>query len=527
VQPPVILLAQWSPFRLNKDVFVDLKAGRELVRFAAIGIESAVRRAFSADDAGRFLSQSLGEIPGAPAKIAQLMGMRSFKEIPSPPPMNINEVKTIISKECPELSENLEEISAWAKTASLGQTHQARLKSGEIVAIKIQYPEVVATISAQVDAIFGVAGFSPARKYDFDVGSTRIFLRQKLLEETDYRMEQQNQLIFHNRYRGSAIVIPSTFEQFSTSKILTQTWEESISLASFSASSSVDQKNTVAGLFTAWLLDSMFGLGVMHSDLNPSNYGFRLSDDGIKLVVYDFGTVTSLPSKYSANFYHWIEATRREDEESVKLALSSLGFSSSKLQPISKKLLPLSRAIFKPIFQQEFWMADQWCLQDALDEILGQDKWWFRTAGPPWFMYLMRSIQGWHHALLAMGVGVDFQKIWAPWQEQLRFLAVAYPLVSSASFSGPLATVSPSHALVAKSLKVRVKEGDETIVELSLPAGALTDLEDLLPESVKLRCEHDGIRLDLIRQKALDSGSVPQELFLAENGPRSYEVWLE
>ncbi len=507
---------------------MDLKASRELVRFAAIGIGSAVRRAFSAEDAERFLSQSLGSLPGAPAKIAQLMGMRSFKDIPSPYPMDIGDVKSIISSESPALYSQLDSLSEWARTASIGQTHQAKLKSGEVIAVKVQYPEVASAISSQIDAIFGVAGMSPAKKYDFDVASTRDFLRQKLLEETDYRRELESQNTFYERYVGSSIVVPRIYKEFSTSKILTQSWENSIDLSSLGPSWSSEQKNKASILFTSWLFDSMFGLGVMHSDLNPSNYGFRLDEGQLRLVVYDFGAVTKLPSEYSLQMYRWLDATRCADEGRVKLALVNLGFASSRLEPIAKKLLPLSAAILKPLLDPSLWDAEKWNLQESLDEILGQDKWWFRTAGPPWFMYLMRSVQGWHHALKVIGGSVDLQRVWTPWHEQLRVLSLAYPeqnasVTRSAIDSGE----SKTQVGMAKNLMVRVNEGSETIVELTLPAGALSDLEGLLPDQVLQRCAQDGIRLDVIRKKALDSGSVPQELFAASLGRRSYKVWLE
>ena len=70
---------------------MDLKAGKELIRFATIGAQVAVRRMFNREDGERFLHNTLSGMPGAPAKIGQLLGMRAAKEIPSPQPMPLEE----------------------------------------------------------------------------------------------------------------------------------------------------------------------------------------------------------------------------------------------------------------------------------------------------------------------------------------------------------------------------------------------------------------------------------------------------
>ena len=137
---------------------MNFSAGKELLKFASIGVQTAARRLFSKEDGERFLHNALCGMPGAPAKIGQLLGMRNAAEIPAPAPMPLELVKSIIGTESPALAAQIESLSEWSRTASIGQTHQAILKSGELVAIKVQYSDVVKTLSAQIDAIFGVAG---------------------------------------------------------------------------------------------------------------------------------------------------------------------------------------------------------------------------------------------------------------------------------------------------------------------------------------------------------------------------------
>lgn len=506
---------------------MDLKVSRELIRFANIGAQASLRRIFDRDDGERFLHDALSSMPGVPAKIGQLLGMRAAKEISAPVSMALNEVKAILDRECPLLVQNIETISDWSLSASIGQTHQAVLKSGDVVAIKVQYPGVFDSLSNQIEAIFGLARFSPAKKYDFDLNATKNFLGAKLLEETNYRLEAANQLRFVSRYKESSVVIPRVYDTYSTDKVLTQSWEPSTQVSTFKSSAQVEVCKEVAEkaaeVFSSWILDSMFGLGVLHTDLNPRNFGFRVDDGNVRLVVYDFGSTFDFPSELSVLLYQWIDATCVNDIDRIRAAMENLGFSSQRLEPIHGKLLKLSQSLFKPLLAESLWQARDWNLQSSLEEILGADKWWFRTAGPPWFMYLMRSIQGWHCALDILGEPIDFSSNWRVWQERLRKRAE----VSHFKVSPQEPLKKEKSSLKANYLKVSVLENGEELVALAMPARALEDLEDLLPDHVRAKCADDGIDLVAIKTSALASGGTAQELFAASHGLRTYKVWLE
>jgi hypothetical protein len=204
--------------------------------------------------------------------------------------------------------------------------------------------------------------------------------------------------------------------------------------------------------------------------------------------------------------------------------MEAMGFSATRLDPIDGKLLALSELIFKPLLNDSKWNAGSWNLQNSLDDVLGQDKWWFRTAGPPWFMYFMRTIQGWHHGLSMLESEIDLAAIWWPWEQKLRILALSFPLVKVDRTK--TSAVDRHRELKAETLRVLVTEKGENIVELSMPARAVEDLEDLLPDNVRRKCQSDGIDLTAIKNQAIANGGEPQELFSASHGERQYRVWL-
>jgi hypothetical protein len=468
-------------------------------------------------------------MPGAPAKIGQLLGMRAAEEIPSPSAMSIEEVKNQININNLTLAKELEDISDWSKAASIGQTHLGHLKSGQEIAIKIQYPNVAKALGEQIDAVFGLAGFSPAKKYEFDAGQTKNFLRERMLAETDYRLEAEVQNRFFVRYRNSFAIVPEVYKSLTSDKVLTQSWEDSVSLYKAKEEFSYAQSCKAAYSLTQFVLDSLFGLGIIHTDLNPGNFGFRIAGNEVKVVIYDFGSTFQLKAETGLVLFRWIDATSKSDSERIMQCMVELGFDRGKLSHIEGKLLPLSIAVLAPFLEGGPWTASAWRIQDKIDAILGSDKWWFRTAGPPWFLYFMRTVQGWHHALMTLDATISFENIWWPWKQQLESIALFYNLRQDGSGLQQNATSKKEETspLNSKSLRVLVSEGTEEIVDLTLPARAVEDLEELVPAGVGEVCRNQGIILSDISRKAIDGGGFPQQLFSAEHGKRVYKVWLE
>lgn len=505
---------------------LNLTVGKELLKFANIGAKAVLNRIANRDDSERFIQNALSAMPGAPAKIGQLLGMRDASMIPTPTPMSIEEVKEIILHESPKLASEIEFLSPWSKTASIGQIHQARLKSGETVAVKVQYPEIRPSLSAQIDIIFGLAAYSPAKNYEFDVKGTKHYLGAKLLEETDYLHEASIQKKFYGRYNGSAIVVAKVFDEYSTSKLLVQSWEESLGIDEAKKQMNEAQSTRAGVILTAFLFDSAFGLGQIHTDMNPSNFGFRIVGESIQLVLYDFGSTQAFSQEHGIGLYRWLEATRTRNGQLVFDRLVDLGFAEERLNPIKDRLLKLSDALLLPLQVDDIWSSTDWQLQHKIDESLGQDKWWFRTAGPPWFLYMMRSMQGWHYAVERLNCKFNMRQLWWPWEQQLHSFAAFTHKENTPTVRVATPNQSSGIELAASSLKVSVTEGDEEIVGLTLPARAIEDLETLLPDHVAEKCLQDGIDLIAIKERAIKSGGHPQELFTASHGVRHYRVWL-
>jgi len=208
------------------------------------------------------------------------------------PPMHWSLLREMVHSELGDDPENL--FAAFDKSAfaaaSLGQVHRAQLKSGEEVAVKIQYPGIGRAIEADFRNLF--LFLLPARlTRDWEYTRDQCEdLRRRLVVETDYELEAANlgkaRSLFH---AADGIVIPRVFPQFSTSRILTMERLEGVHISEFLARNpSQDERNEVARqIIRAWYR-LIYAGRMTYADLHPGN--FLVLNDG-RLGVIDFGFV--------------------------------------------------------------------------------------------------------------------------------------------------------------------------------------------------------------------------------------------
>jgi len=192
-----------------------------------------------------------------------------------------------------ELGADPEELFAEFETeafaaASLGQVHRARLKTGERVAVKVQYPNIARTI--QSDFRNMMAFLMPMRLgKDWDQIRRQIEdIRVMLGQETDYVREAgllRRAIELFAPDEG--IVVPRVFDAFSTQRVLTMEYLDGVHLNEYLASGPSQAERDEYGRL---IMLSSFRIAhagrIWYADSNPGNYLFLR--DG-RLGVIDFG----------------------------------------------------------------------------------------------------------------------------------------------------------------------------------------------------------------------------------------------
>ena len=273
----------------------------------------------------RYLYEEFSQLRGTALKLAQTLSLDhgllpdEFADIMSQaqyrvPPISKTVVRQSIKNELGDYPEVLFasfEADATA-AASIGQVHRAQLKDGRDVMVKVQYPDIRASIGSDLSMAKMVFKrmISSSRTDDY---FAEVY--ERMMEETDYRHEGQQINAFRERYHGSKFKIPEYVEEYSTSNILTMTTVGGEHLGEF-LDRNPDQKERdrygqlLWDFFHVQINDSR----TLHADAHPGN--FMLTADN-RLGVLDFGCVKVCPPDFFMDYVQLLPAHLEGDIETL------------------------------------------------------------------------------------------------------------------------------------------------------------------------------------------------------------------
>jgi ubiquinone biosynthesis protein len=202
--------------------------------------------------------------------------------------------------------------------ASLGQVHRASLRDGRAVVVKVQRPNIHASIIEDLDAMAEIASVldhrtSVGRKYEFS-GIVAEF-RKTLLTELDYHQEARNLTTLADALAGfDRIVVPRPVEDYSTGRILTMDFIDGRKITDVSpmALLEIDGPAIADQLFRAYL-KQIFVDGFFHADPHPGNV-FLTADQ--KIALLDLGMVARIAPRMQEQLLQMVLALSdgRSDE---------------------------------------------------------------------------------------------------------------------------------------------------------------------------------------------------------------------
>lgn len=275
----------------------------------------------------RQVFNEFSKLRGTALKIAQSLSMddgmlpEEFAEVMSEsqysvPPINKALARSIIKKELGDYPEKLfsEFDSEAIAAASIGQVHRARLKNGQKVAVKIQYPNVKNTIHSDMKLAKTLMRRIMKGKQNLDEYFEEI--ESTLLEETDYYQEAEYLKYFHKRFSGGKYITPEYIEEYSTDKVLTMSFIEGRHLKEFLATDPTqEERNHFGQLLWDFFHDQVEQRNFIHADTHPGNFFFR--DDG-KLGVIDFGCVKKFSEEFTHNYMQLLPKHLEQNEEEIR-----------------------------------------------------------------------------------------------------------------------------------------------------------------------------------------------------------------
>ena len=480
--------------------------------------------------AQRALAALLADAKGIPMKVGQFMAESGGEDAYAPltsgvEPVAFERIQIEIEAALGgPLGDTFTSIEPAGIAASLGQVHRATLRSGETVAVKVRYPDIVSAVEAELRLAQFLPGLGPVRTWGFDLESYKRVLSDDLHAELDYRGECKRQQEFLTRMNITGLVIPRTYPEFTAENLLIQSWEEGLPLASIGHWPGQD-RGKVGLILMCTLFQSLFHHGEIHGDPHSGNYRYRRNSAGApEVVLLDFGCTIPIARRARLGLLKLILGANENDETDPMACFEAMGFDPAKLQHMEILLPALSRILLEPFTSPTNFQIHTWDLRNRVDRLLGELKWWFRSAGPANLLLVLRAFRGLMAQLQFLGVS-------QPWMPVLMRVAdpalceEARRLELTSSPKGSRSTAG--FRALAQYLRVKVCESGHPIVAISFPASQTVFLEDLIPDETLARIQAVNIDLAAIRVRAVSNGLRPQELFTFEDGKRNYRVWLE
>lgn len=319
------------------------------------------------------LSRELGQLKGSLMKAGQMLSMYGEHFLPpeanqllkslqsqSPPldwPAIEKQLKRQLSAE--QLATVEIEHDAIA-SASLGQVHRARRKSdGKLLAMKIQYPGVDQAIDSDISSlqsILSVSRLIPAGpRFDELFREVKSMLKQ----EVDYRKEIVATDYFRKAFADdSRFIIPETFPELSTGRVLTTSFEEGIAVDSPEVLALPQERRNAIGLA---VLDAyfkeLFELHHVQTDPHFGNYRLQMGKDGAadRLVMLDFGAVRKVPLSFINPYRKMIQATLAQKDSEILAAATELGLiQDGDPEELTRQFIDLCYAIIEPFLGREW-----------------------------------------------------------------------------------------------------------------------------------------------------------------------------
>ncbi|MEW5317018.1 MAG: hypothetical protein WDW38_008351 [Sanguina aurantia] len=267
--------------------------------------------------------------------------------------------------------------------ASLGQVYKGRLKTGEVVAVKVQRPYVLETVTIDLFIIRRIGMWLkrfPALTTDvvalLDEWAARFF------EELDYVREGRNATAFAAQMKEELpqVVVPGTFTELTTRRVLTSEWMEGEKLSQ----SKADDVGDLVNIGVICYLKQLLETGFFHADPHPGN--LIRTPDG-RLAVLDFGLMTQIDDNIKFGMIEAISHLIHRDYEAIVKDFVTLDFipEGTDLRPI----LPVLSKVFDQAL--EGGGAKNINFQElAADLAMVTYNYPFRI--PPYFALIIRAI---------------------------------------------------------------------------------------------------------------------------------------
>ena len=303
--------------------------------------------------------------------------------------------------------------------ASLGQVYQARLHSGEEVAVKVQRPNLRPVLNLDLYLMRWAAGWlAPWLPLNLghDLQTIVDEFGTKLFEEIDYLNEGRNAEKFATNFRNDPRVkVPSIYWRYTSDRVLTLEWINGFKLTD---TQSIKQagldRNKLIEIGVTCGLQQLLEHGFFHADPHPGNLFATV--DG-RMAYIDFGMMDQLTEEMKETLVDALVHLVDQDYTELAEDYVKLGFlaPNTDIRPI----VPALEAVLTNAMGASVSSLNFKTITDSFSELMYEYP--FRV--PAKFALIIRSLvtqEG-----IALSLNPDF-----------KIVEVAYPYIAKRLLKG-------------------------------------------------------------------------------------------
>jgi predicted unusual protein kinase regulating ubiquinone biosynthesis (AarF/ABC1/UbiB family) len=208
--------------------------------------------------------------------------------------------------------------------ASIGQVHRAMTKDGEAVAVKVQYPGIAETISADLGNVGLLRSLLKMAAPNQDVNALIEELRERIREELDYEREAASQAKFAAFYDGHPTIhVPKIIPDLCAKRVITSELATGARFQEFLTWPQAEQ-DLAAETIYRFVFRSLYEAHAFNGDPHPGNYLFQ---PGGQVTFLDYGLVKYFTPAELTPLEHMVRyLCVDDDKEGFRRAMVDAGF---------------------------------------------------------------------------------------------------------------------------------------------------------------------------------------------------------
>lgn len=412
-----------------------LKLGGLATRVTGSAIAHSIKRAFGGPDDGQSgqaalvanaerIVKVMGEMKGAAMKVGQLLSAdpdlihpdfadRLSQLQRNAPPMSWDmvrrQVEGAFGHPIGEMYAEFEQEAVGA--ASIGQVHRARLHSGRVVAVKVQYPGITSTLDSDLRNLGAVLSmgrvFLSKERLDQFIDEAR----GAILDEADYELEARTLGKFRRLLASRpGIRVPEPFPEFTAKGVLTMEYIEGRKLDT----AIVEMEDTVSrdAIITrfvdtfVWMFHDHY---VLHADPHPGNF---LLDPHDNIVLLDFGCVKDFEPELCDGVLHLLRHFWDGDMVALEQRFRIMGFGSPEAKfPDLEVLRQYHDLILAPIKHDAPFDFSTWSVHADIRAFMRENFEMIRLVPPAGLLLYIRVLAGLKGQMTRMKANINLRRL--------------------------------------------------------------------------------------------------------------------